>query len=183
MLLWIVAAPLRRVSAREAMGGSTSTMVDVGQGDAVLVTLPNGRSSSWTPAACRSAARFDIGDRVVGPTLRARGLVSLDYLAITHGDPDHLGGAVALARDFARPREIWWDNPPVPGTRRRTDDVRSRGARPPGGAADAVTRRPDRDRRCRRHRAPSAAAPIGSGSASAPTTLSPSSCAATCRCC
>jgi competence protein ComEC len=49
---------------------------------------------------------FDIGDRVIGPALRARGIGRLDYLAITHGDPDHIGGAASLVRDFA-PLEIW----------------------------------------------------------------------------
>lgn len=49
---------------------------------------------------------FDIGDRVLGPAIRARGIARLDYLAVTHGDPDHIGGAVSLVRDFA-PAEVW----------------------------------------------------------------------------
>ena len=49
---------------------------------------------------------FDIGDRVLGPALRARGVARLDYLSFTHGDPDHIGGAASLASDFA-PVEIW----------------------------------------------------------------------------
>jgi competence protein ComEC len=36
----------------------------------------------------------------------------LDVLALTHGDPDHAGGAAAVVRDF-RPREIW-EGIPVP---------------------------------------------------------------------
>ena len=42
---------------------------------------------------------FDIGDRVLGPALRARGIGRLDYLAITHGDPgSHRRRAVARPR-------------------------------------------------------------------------------------
>jgi competence protein ComEC len=36
----------------------------------------------------------------------------LDYLALTHGDPDHVGGAAAIIREF-RPREVW-EGIPVP---------------------------------------------------------------------
>ena len=53
------------------------------------------------------SGEFDIGDRVLGPALRARGIGRLDYLAITHGDPDHIGGAASLVRDFS-PSEIWY---------------------------------------------------------------------------
>ena len=42
----------------------------------------------------------------------------MDYLAVTHGDPDHVGGAAAVLRDF-RPREIW-EGVPVP----RSDRLR-----------------------------------------------------------
>src|SRR5581483_8675846 len=36
----------------------------------------------------------------------------LDALALTHGDPDHIGGAVSIVREF-RPRRIW-EGVPVP---------------------------------------------------------------------
>ncbi len=83
------------------------TMIDVGQGDAMLVTLPNGRTMMVDTGGVSLNGEFDIGDRVIGPALRARGITRLDYLAITHGDPDHIGGAASIVRDFA-PREIWY---------------------------------------------------------------------------
>ena len=55
---------------------------------------------------------FDIGDRIVAPVLRDRGIRHLDYVVVTHGDPDHIGGAAAVVREF-RPREVW-EGIPVP---------------------------------------------------------------------
>ena len=70
------------------------------------------RRCSWTPAGSRRSRRFDIGDRVVAPVLRATGVRRLDVLALTHGDPDHIGGARRSIREF-RPREVW-EGIPVP---------------------------------------------------------------------
>jgi competence protein ComEC len=55
---------------------------------------------------------FDVGDRVVAPVIREAGIRRLDYVALTHGDPDHIGGAPAIVREF-RPREVW-EGIPVP---------------------------------------------------------------------
>ena len=49
---------------------------------------------------------------MVGPALRARRLLDIDYLAVTHADADHVGGARSIVRDFA-PHEIWWGVPVV----------------------------------------------------------------------
>jgi competence protein ComEC len=106
LLAWIVVAPPTLARAF-GDGRLHLTMIDVGQGDAMLVTLPNGRTLMVDTGGVSVNGEFDIGDRVLGPALRARGIGRLDYLAITHGDPDHIGGAVSLARDFA-PGEIWY---------------------------------------------------------------------------
>lgn len=82
------------------------TTIDVGQGDCLFVTFPNGRRLLIDAGGVTVRGDFDVGDRIVGPALRARGVRRLDYLAITHADPDHIGGAVAIVRDFA-PWEIW----------------------------------------------------------------------------
>ena len=73
--------------------------LDVGQGDATLVTLPDGRAL-LVDAGGMPGSPFDIGERVVGPALRVLGVRRLEELVITHGDPDHLGGALSIARRF-----------------------------------------------------------------------------------
>jgi competence protein ComEC len=109
LFVWIVAAPGARVRAR-GDGTLHLTLFDVGQGDALLATFPNGRTLAIDTGASSPGGDFDIGDRVIGPALRARGLLALDYLAVTHGDPDHIGGALALVRDFLA-GEVWWGIP------------------------------------------------------------------------
>jgi competence protein ComEC len=106
------------------------TMIDVGQGDAMLVTLPNGRTLLVDTGGVSTRGDFDIGERVIGPALRARGVARLDYLAITHGDPDHIGGAAAIVRDFS-PAEIWYGtfvNNHEPTERLQHAAIRSRAA-------------------------------------------------------
>jgi competence protein ComEC len=87
------------------------TFVDVGQGDAMFVVLPHG-STLLVDAGGVSSASFDVGDRVVAPVIRDAGFYRLDYVALTHGDPDHIGGAASILEEF-RPREIW-EGIPVP---------------------------------------------------------------------
>ena len=83
------------------------TMFDVGQGEALLVQTPDGRTLMVDAGGAGfDGTAFDIGGRVLAPALWARGVRHLDAFAITHGDPDHIGGALALVRDFG-PREIW----------------------------------------------------------------------------
>jgi competence protein ComEC len=70
------------------------------------------RQSLLVDAGGAPGSRFDIGERVVVPAVRALGVARLDVLAITHADPDHIGGAPAILREL-RPREIW-EGVPVP---------------------------------------------------------------------
>jgi len=96
--------------------------LDVGQGDATAVLLPDGRAMlvdaggfpipALQDADSGQGSRFDIGERVVAPALRALGVRRLDTFLVTHGDPDHIGGARAVVRLF-RPRAVW-EGVPVP---------------------------------------------------------------------
>jgi competence protein ComEC len=100
--------------------------LDVAQGDSTLVLLPAGRAllvdaggtvlgetvSAAESEDAASVSPFDVGERVVAPALRAIGVRRLDTLILTHGDPDHIGGAAAVLRRCS-PRAIW-DGVPVP---------------------------------------------------------------------
>ncbi|RPI54847.1 MAG: MBL fold metallo-hydrolase [Acidobacteria bacterium] len=105
---WIVAAPPGVSWARSRP--LRVTFLDVGQGDSVIVQFPNGRTLSIDAGG--AASSFDIGARVVSPAFWALGVRRLDYMTITHGDADHIGGASSLFRDF-RPFEVW-EGVPVP---------------------------------------------------------------------
>jgi competence protein ComEC len=82
------------------------TMLDVGQSEAMLLELPQGPRILIDSGGAPFGEGFDIGGRVVAPALWWRGLRRLDGVLITHGDPDHLGGAIALAPIF-RPQWLW----------------------------------------------------------------------------
>jgi len=75
--------------------------IDVGQGDCALIITPHGRAVMVdTGGVMGSATDFDIGDRVVVPYLKHYGVLSIDYLFLTHGHQDHAGGAAAIAREL-----------------------------------------------------------------------------------
>ena len=89
--------------------------LDVDQADATFVRFPSGRSL-LVDAGGTVRGTFDVGARIVSPILWGAGVRRLDYLALTHGDPDHIGGAPSVIRDF-KPREVWTGVPVAPAER------------------------------------------------------------------
>lgn len=84
--------------ARELPSLLELTMLDVGQGTAVIV-----RTATHTlvyDAGPRFSERFDAGSAIVAPALRAAGVRVLDRLLISHADADHAGGAAGLLAAF-----------------------------------------------------------------------------------
>jgi competence protein ComEC len=81
------------------------TVFDVGQGDSTLLQWRD-RDLLVDAGGAPYGAGFDIGGRVLAPALWARGVRTLTTLGITHGDPDHLGGAAAVVDVFA-PASLW----------------------------------------------------------------------------
>jgi competence protein ComEC len=110
--VWIVAQPWT-LAAAAGDGRLHVTFLDVGQGDSAFLRFPHGATLLVDAGGLvSSGSGFDIGDRVVAPPLRIAGVRRLDSLVLTHGDPDHIGGAGAILREF-RPREVW-EGIPVP---------------------------------------------------------------------
>jgi competence protein ComEC len=110
-VLVVVAHPL---SAPRADGRLRVDFLDVGQGDAALLTMPDGstllvdgggRPNFGARGDDTETVRFErdargIGDAVVSEFLWSRGLDRVDYLLATHAHADHIDGLKDVARNF-----------------------------------------------------------------------------------
>ena len=70
-------------------------VLDVGQGEAILVRAPEGQTL-LVDTGGGGPGRGDRGERVLVPVLRRLGLRRVSALALTHGAPDHAGGLAGL---------------------------------------------------------------------------------------
>jgi competence protein ComEC len=86
-------------------------VIDVGQGDGLLVIFPDGKrmilDGGGIPSfGNRPKSQLDVGEDVVAPYLWDRNIRSVDVVTLSHAHDDHIGGLPALVSDF-RPRELW----------------------------------------------------------------------------
>jgi competence protein ComEC len=68
-----------------------TTFLDVGQGDAALVDLPNGEAMVIDGGGLVGSP-IDVGTRVLAPELRFRRRRTVGTVVLTHPHPDHFGG-------------------------------------------------------------------------------------------
>ena len=86
--------PATDAGLSEDAGDVLVHVIDVGQGDSILLTAPGGN------------VLFDAGDladrheQAIKNYLTDLGITTLDYFIITHPDADHIGGADMILTDF-----------------------------------------------------------------------------------
>ncbi len=88
----------------ERRGALELVMLDVGQGDAILMRTPRGR---WILVDAGPPGRSpDPGGQPAVRALRRRGVARLELLVLTHPDLDHIGGAGAVLQAFGVERVL-----------------------------------------------------------------------------
>jgi competence protein ComEC len=80
--------------------------LDVGQGDATLIELPDGQTVLIDGGP--SYRRLDMGRAVIGPYLWNQGIRRLDHVVATHPQWDHVGGLPWVLHTFEVGQ--YWDN-------------------------------------------------------------------------
>lgn len=103
--LALVALVSARLSALASTDSMRVTILDVGQGDAIVLELP-GRRAMLIDGGGLFDDRFDIGERVVVPFLLSRWISRLDLVVLSHPHPDHLNGLRAVLRRLSV-SQVW----------------------------------------------------------------------------
>jgi competence protein ComEC len=86
------------------------TFIDVGQGDSIFIKLPLGKGNylidtggtiSFNTDSWKARKKeYEVGKEVVVPYLKSKGISTIDKLILTHGDADHIGGALAVIKEL-----------------------------------------------------------------------------------
>jgi competence protein ComEC len=85
-----------------------ATAIDVGQGDAILLELPNKHA-----VLIDTGPKFmtnDSGERMIAPLLKRKGIEALDAIILTHPHDDHVGGCRYLLENIRIGRLIVSDS-------------------------------------------------------------------------
>ncbi|MFU1792702.1 ComEC/Rec2 family competence protein [Paenibacillus azoreducens] len=107
-------------------GAGLVQFLDVGQGDGILITTPEGRNILVDGGGTVSFRRpqdawkerkkpFEVGAKVVVPLLKQRGVHHLDAVIVTHADQDHAGGLQAVLEQI--PVKAFMFNGTLSGTK------------------------------------------------------------------
>jgi competence protein ComEC len=80
-------------------GGVTLTVLDVGQGQSLLIGTPSGRRYLFDGGGTGSPT-FDIGEAVVGPVLTSDAQPAVDGVLMSHPENDHAQGLGHIVKCF-----------------------------------------------------------------------------------
>lgn len=109
LIAFVVHAPF---AMPRADGRLRVDFLDVGQGDAVFITFPNGQTMLVDGGGSfdyrddeSEGERFEpdvrgVGESVVSEFLWDRGYSRVDHILATHAHADHIGGLIDVARNF-----------------------------------------------------------------------------------
>ncbi|MFJ8067798.1 DNA internalization-related competence protein ComEC/Rec2 [Peribacillus sp. NPDC096447] len=85
-------------------------IIDVGQGDSILIILPFNRGNYLIDTGgqitfpidtwAKKRKKFNTADDIIIPLLKSKGIHQLDKLILTHPDADHMGSAKELIENF-----------------------------------------------------------------------------------
>ena len=85
-------------SAHLEKGEFRATVLDIGQGTAVLIETKTKRLLYDTGPI---QGKDNAGQRIILPYLRGRGINHIDRMIISHSDSDHIGGAATLLKEIS----------------------------------------------------------------------------------
>lgn len=102
VIIWYLSMPY--------MGGDNFriTFLDVGQGEAAQIDLPDNKRMLIDGAT----ARPDTGRMVIAPFLWAKGIKKIDYVVLSHQHADHSGGLAYILDNFDI-GEVWLNGRPA----------------------------------------------------------------------
>jgi competence protein ComEC len=116
LLVWMVSALVVAIypfSPRWEPGKLEVSVLDVGQGDSLLVVFPGGKTMLVDGGGAfggfpghELSIGVDPGEEAVSPYPWSRGFQKLDVVALTHAHQDHLGGLTAILENF-RVGTLW----------------------------------------------------------------------------
>ncbi|WP_397390120.1 DNA internalization-related competence protein ComEC/Rec2 [Polynucleobacter sp.] len=84
-------------NANLSKGEFRATVLDIGQGTAVLIETKTKRLLYDTGPI---QGKDNAGQRIILPYLRGRGINRIDRMVISHSDSDHIGGAASLLKEI-----------------------------------------------------------------------------------
>ncbi len=99
--------------------GIVVTMLDVGQGDCIIIEFPyrkavyvidtGGHLDFSNEEWMKKREQFNTGKDIVVPYLKAKGISTVTGLFLTHGDHDHIGGAAEILNAI-HVKEVFYPN-------------------------------------------------------------------------
>ena len=76
------------------------TMLDVGQGESILIRSPQNRTVLIDGGSDAQGLRSNVGQSVIVPYFQTAGTRKIDVLVITHADADHCNGLLQVLREI-----------------------------------------------------------------------------------